>query len=62
MIRGLENITCEEAERAQFIEPSQRDGSGGTRSQSINTFKVTTETEGGNYSRAQKIVGWGAMA
>lgn len=30
MIGGLENITCEEAERAKFIESSERDGSGGT--------------------------------
>lgn len=30
MICGLENITREEAEKAKFIESSERDGSGGT--------------------------------
>lgn len=62
MICGLENITREEAEKAKFIESSERDGSGGTWSQSINTFKVKIEMKGGNYSQSQKIVGQGAMA
>lgn len=62
MIRELENITCEEAEKAKFIESSERDSSGGTGSQSINTFKVTKEMKGENYSQSQKFVGQGAMA
>lgn len=58
MTRGLENITWGEAEKAKFMESSERDGSGWTWPQS----NITVTTEIKEVIQSQKIVGQGAMA
>jgi len=49
MIRGLENITCEEAEKAEAMESSERDGSGG------NMITVYKYLQGNNRNEGREL-------